>query len=258
MRFIATLVILFIFLSGCTRVETGHTGVRTNFNGEIEQTARGVGWHQTLFGHLTVYTSNQMTIELQGLTPQTKDRSTLQDLDLAFTYTIEPSAIPAMVVKFKGRDLTHGEDIYPLGNYVSSVVTTAVTSAVSEYEALEANANREKIRLSIIAKAKEILKEEKLDDIIRIHQVFVKNLLLAPELRASATATIAAQNDLIRKTTEVASATKDAQKFAALSTPANIAYMNAKANADIAEAVKAGKVNTMIIPYNFNGMINLK
>jgi len=37
----------------------------------------------------------------------------------------------------------------------------------------------------------------------------------------------------------------------------SIAYMQARAQADIAECVKNGKVQTIIVPMDFKGMVNV-
>jgi regulator of protease activity HflC (stomatin/prohibitin superfamily) len=253
-------VLLCVAFVGCTRVETGHVGVRVDFFGNVEPQERTVGWHQTVIGHLIVYVANEMTIALDNLHPQTKDRSTLDDLDLAFTYSVDPSAIADLVVKYKGRDMhLQNGDIYPLGQYVVNVMTTATSDIFAKYDALDANNNREKIRVEIREQVSKVLKEDGLDTRIRVHQVFIKNLQIAKQLQESALRVISAQNDLKAKEFEVHTAQKEADRLAFLSKNVlNIAYMNAKANADIAEGIKAGKVQTVVIPYDFRGLLQVK
>jgi regulator of protease activity HflC (stomatin/prohibitin superfamily) len=253
-------VLLCLMFVGCTRVETGHVGVRVDFSGNVEPQERTVGWHQTMIGHLIVYVANEMTISLDNLHPQTKDRSTLDDLDLAFTYSVDPSAIADLVVKYKGRDMhLQNGDIYPLGQYVVNVMTTATSDIFAKYDALDANNNREKIRVEIREQVSKVLKEDGLDTRIRVHQVFIKNLQIAKQLQESALRVISAQNDLKAKEYEVQTARKEADRLAFLSKNfSNIAYMNAKANGDIAEGIKAGKVQTVVIPYDFRGLLQVK
>lgn len=62
---------------------------------------------------------------------------------------------------------------------------------------------------------------------------------------------ITAQNDLRAKEFE-------ADRLTLLANNAkNIDYMNARSTADIAEAVKLGKVQAIVIPYDFKGMLNV-
>jgi regulator of protease activity HflC (stomatin/prohibitin superfamily) len=252
------LLVIGVALAGCTRVETGHVGVRVDFSGNVEPEERTAGWHQTLVGHLIVYVANEMTVNLSDLHPQTKDRSTLDDLDMGFTYSVSPTAIADLVVKYKGRDLRTGNDLYPLGQYVINVVTTATSDVFSRYDALEANVNREKIRDQIRSQVAGILKEEGLENIVKVHQIFIKNLQIARGLQESALRVISAQNDLRAKEFEVQTARKEAERLSLLSkNHSNISYMNAKANADIAEGIKAGKVHTVVIPYDFRGLLQV-
>lgn len=245
---------------GCTRVETGHVGIRTSFNGEIEPTELGVGFHQTLIGSVHTYVANEITWKVDNLTPQTKDRSQLEDLDLAYTYSINPSSIGDLVVKYKGRDAEapNGER-YPLALYVENVVKTATTDVISKYDALEANEKREEIRNAIRKQAEAMFKEDGLAEAVNIHQVFVKNLQLSKAIMASANAVIISQNELKTKGYEVDTARKEAERLTFLSNnKSNIDYMNAKSLSDIAEGVKTGKVNTIVVPFDFKGIVNVK
>lgn len=245
---------------GCTRIETGHVGIRTTFNGNIEKQELGVGYHQTMVGTVHSYVANEMTMQLNDLHPQTKDKSILKDLDLQYTYYVNPSMISELITKYKGRDWTpdKSSDTYPLGLYVSNVVTTAAGDVIGKYDALTANDNRETIRIEIKDRAAAIFKEEGIEKAVEIKQVFVKNLQIADSLQASALAVINAQNDYKTKEFEVKTAGKEAERLTLLANNAkNIDYMNAKSVSDIAEAVKLGKVQAIVIPFDFKGMLNV-
>lgn len=257
---LALMAVGVVSVSACSRVETGHVGIRTTFNGTVEPEELGVGFHQTLVGSVTTYVANEITWKIDNLTPQTKDRSNLEDLDLAYTYSVNPSMIGDLVVKYKGRDaIDNNGDRYPLALYVENVVKTATTDVVSKYDALEANEKREEIRTKIRDQAEAMFKEDGLNEAVNIHQVFVKNMLLSKSIMASANAVIISQNELKTKEFEVQTAKKEAERLVALSNnKANIDYMNAKSLSDIAEGVKAGKVNTIVVPFDFKGIVNVK
>lgn len=60
-----------------------------------------------------------------------------------------------------------------------------------------------------------------------------------------------------RKEVEVATAKLEAERIAALNANAGATkYMEATAIVTIAEAVKEGKVKTIVVPYDFKGIIN--
>lgn len=249
-----------VTVTGCTRVETGHVGIRTTFNGSIEPEELGVGFHQTLIGSVTTYVANEITWKIDNLTPQTKDRSNLEDLDIAYTYSINPHSIADLAVKYKGRDAVDDRgDHYPLALYVENVVKTATTDVLSRYDALEANEKREEIRNNIRTQAENMFKEDGLQEAVQIHQVFVKNLQLSKAIMQSANAVIISQNELKTKDFEVQTARKEAERLTLLANnKANIDYMNAKSLSDIAEGVKNGKVQAVIVPYDFKGIVNVK
>lgn len=249
-----------VSLVGCTRVETGHVGIRTTFNGTVEPQELGVGFHQTIIGSVDTYVANEITWKIDNLTPQTKDRSQLEDLDLAYTYSVNPNMIGDLVVKYKGRDgIDDRGDRYPLALYVENVVKTATTDVVSKYDALEANEKREEIRVKIRDQAEAMFKEDGLAEAVNIHQVFVKNLQLSAAIMKSANAVIISQNELKSKAFEVDTARKEAERLTLLANnKSSIDYMNAKSLADIAEGVKAGKVQAVIVPYDFKGIVNVK
>lgn len=253
------IVVMLMCLSACTRVTTGHVGVSTSFSGVVDPVELGQGWHQILFGEVDVYAANDISWRITHLTPQTKDRSQLEDLDLAYTYSVNPSSISDLVVKYKGQNSVLPDGAYaPLSLYVENVMKTATSDAVSKYDALEANEKREEIRQVIIKQAQEQFKEDGVDKDIRIHQVFIKNLQLSTALKTSANKVITSQNDLRAKEFEVQTAKKEAERLTLLSSnSANIGYINARANDKIADAILAGKVQTIVVPSNIT-MLGLK
>lgn len=259
MKKLFLLLVVAILSVGCTRVETGHVGVRVNFNGTYDPQELPPGFHQSIIGSVNTYVANEMTITLDNLKPQTKDKTLMHDMDLTFNYTVSPMQIVEMVTAFKGRDLK-GEsgDTYPMGLYVSNIVTTATSDVVGKYDALEVNDNRENVRAEILAQTVNLLKQEHLDDKIQVRQIFIKNMQIAPQLTNSALTAITAENELKAKTIQVQVAEQEALRLNMLSKNIqNIQYMQAKAMQDIAEGIKDGKVSSIVVPWDFKGIINV-
>ena len=64
--------------------------------------------------------------------------------------------------------------------------------------------------------------------------------------------------ELAAKNVEVETARKEAERIAVLNSNAGaINYMNAQAQMKIAEGIAAGKVNTIVVPYDFKGMVQV-
>jgi len=102
------------------------------------------------------------------------------------------------------------------------------------------------------------LADEKLDTALSITKVQVRNVQPAKNIIASANAVITAQNNLKAKQVEVDIARKEAERLTLLSSNSqNVRYMEAKALQDIAEGVKEGKVHSIVVPYDFRGIINV-
>ena len=67
-------------------------------------------------------------------------------------------------------------------------------------------------------------------------------------------------NELKVKATEVEIAKKESERMAALAANStqSIAFMNAQAQLKVAEGVANGKVHTVVVPYEFKGIVNAK
>jgi regulator of protease activity HflC (stomatin/prohibitin superfamily) len=118
--------------------------------------------------------------------------------------------------------------------------------------------NRAEIENLIRAEIVESLNEEKLGNSITISQVLVRQITPAESIVASANALVRAQNEMKQKEVEVKTAKLEAERIAALNANAGATkYMEATALVTLAEAVKAGRVQTIVVPYDFKGIVNV-
>lgn len=98
---------------------------------------------------------------------------------------------------------------------------------------------------------------EKLADRIMVSQVQICANTPADVIVNSANELVRAQNEPKGKEVEVQTTQKEAERTAAHNANAGaIGYMNAMANLQIAEGVAAGKVHTIVVPYDFKGIVN--
>ena len=101
------------------------------------------------------------------------------------------------------------------------------------------------------------LNDEKLNG-ITISQVRVGGMVPSDAVKASADNLVRAKNEEKTKEVEVQIAKKEAERIAALNANAGaISYMQAQAQMKIAEGIAAGTVQTVVIPYDFKGMVNI-
>ena len=164
----------------------------------------------------------------------------------------------------EGLVVTRGQDrclaIYPMATFMKNLVRSAAYSAVGAIPALEVNQekNRQAITDAIRANVLRKLQDEKLEGILTLKSVLIRNLQPAKEIVDSATAVVTRQNELAAKKTEVSIAEEEAKRIAMLNSNSKaIEYMNAQATMEIAKALREGKVHAVVVPYDFKGIVNV-
>jgi len=244
-----------ISTSGCVeRIQTGEVGIRVNLSKEIQQGELLPGtWNQTLVGSVLTFPTKDITVNLENKTPLTSDNSALADFDITVVYGINPSSVAELYsTKSKSFHFYNEaeKDTLLMYNYMMTLVNNASYKAVRNYKSLEVADNREKIETEIRAMVTEQLKTEKLDTSVTLTVVQIRNVQPNAAILAAATEFVKSANELRIKENEVAIARKEAERQKLLSEngPQTIAYMNAQASLMIADGVKNGKVQTILIP----------
>lgn len=261
---IFALVVAMATMVGCTRIESGEIGVRVNASRQVEGTELQTGsWNQTVIGDVLTFPVRDISVSLENKTPMTKDNTALADFDITVVYGINPNSVAELFTTKSKSFHAYNEkerDTYLMYEYVKTLVNNASYKAVREWSTLEVADNRQKIEAAILATVIEQLKAEKLDTAINITVVQIRNVLPNAAVLASATEFVKSQNDLKIKENEVKLAKLESERMAALSSNSvqSIAYMNAQAGLNVSLAILAGKVNTIVVPSDFKGIVNVK
>jgi hypothetical protein len=259
---IAVLAGLMATTAACTRIETGEVGVRRSFDKTIETTELQPGSiNQTIFGEVLTFPTKDVQVDVADLTPLASDNSTVADFDMSVIYSINPTSVAELYIE-KNRGF-HAEnedgDTLLMYNYVRQLGRNAAYKVARRYESLKMADNRAEIEQLVRAEIVAQLASEKLDNSITISQVLVRQVKPAANIVASANLLVQAQNAEKQKQVEVRTAKLEAERIAALNANAGATkYMEATALVTIAEAVKEGKVSTIIVPYDFKGIVNVK
>jgi regulator of protease activity HflC (stomatin/prohibitin superfamily) len=259
---VAVLVGLMATASACTRIETGEVGVRRSFDKTIETTELQPGSvNQTIFGDVLTFPTKDVQVDVADLTPLASDNSTVADFDMSVIYSINPTSVAELYIE-KNRGF-HAEnedgDTLLMYNYVRQLGRNAAYKVARRYESLKMADNRAEIEQLVRQEIVAQLATEKLDGAISISQVLVRQVKPAANIVASANLLVQAQNAEKQKQVEVRTARLEAERIAALNANAGATkYMEATALVTIAEAVRDGKVNTIIVPYDFKGIVNVK
>jgi regulator of protease activity HflC (stomatin/prohibitin superfamily) len=261
MKRIATLSILAAALlaTGCTRIETGEVGVRVGFDKQVKPGELMPGsFNQVIIGDVLTFPVKDVNVVLENMTPVAKDNSTMKDLDAVVVYNINPDQVSELyATKNKSFHAVAGGDVFIMYNYIVQNARNAIYKAARKYEALDMADNRENMETFIREEIQRNLAEEKLDGSITINQVLIRNVLPSDTVVESANALVRSKNELKQKEIEVKTAEAESRRMAALAnnSGSSIAFMQAQAMLNISEGIKAGKVQTIVVPSNFNALM---
>ena len=255
----ATLAGVIAMTTACTRIETGEVGVRVGFDKQVQSGELLPGsFNQVIIGDVLTFPIKDVNVVLENMSPVAKDNSTMKDLDAVVVYNINPSQVSELYsTKNKSFHAEGKGDVFLMYNYIVQNARNAIYKAARKYEALDMADNREAMEMFVKEEIQRNLAEEKLDGSITISQVMIRNVLPADTVVASANELVRAKNEKSRKEVEVETAKLEAQRMAALAnnSASSIAFMQAQAALNISEGIKAGKVQTIVVPANFNALM---
>ena len=245
--------------SACTRIETGEVGVRVGFDKQVKPGELEPGsFNQVLIGDVLTFPYKDVNVVMDNMTPVAKDNSTMKEVDAVVVYNLNKNQA-AELYSTKNRSF-HAEakgDTYLMYNYVVQNARNALYKAARKYEALDMADNRDNMENFIKDEITRNLAEEKLDGAITITQVMIRNVVPADSVVASANDLVKSKNELKQKEIEVKTAEAESRRMAALAnnSGSSIAFMQAQAMLNISEGIKAGKVQTIVVPSNFNALM---
>jgi regulator of protease activity HflC (stomatin/prohibitin superfamily) len=250
---------LVLSATACTRIETGEVGVRVDAYKQVQSGELLPGSvNQTLIGSVLTFPVKDVNVSLENMTPVAKDNSTMKDFDAVVVYNINPQSVAELYsTKNKSFHAEHKGDTYVMYNYVVQNARNAIYKAARKYEALDMADNRTDMENYIKDEIMRNLAEEKLDGSISISQVMIRNVVPSDTVVESANALVRSKNELKQKEVEVKTAEAESRRMAALAnnSGSSIAFMQAQAMLNISEGIKAGKVQTIVVPSNFNALM---
>lgn len=256
---IAAVALALVAATGCTRIETGEVGVRVGWDKQIRPGELMPGsFNQTMIGDVLTFPVKDVNVKIDNMTPIARDNSTMKDVDLVVIYNINPQQVSEIyTTKSRAFHVMHDGDTYLMYNYMIQLARNALYKVAREYEALDMNDNRQLMEQKMRDIMVRSLADEKLDGSITVTQVLIRNIEPAEAVVKSANELVRAKNELKQKEVEVQTARKEAERMAALTNQSaqSIAYMQAQAALNISEGVRNGKVQTIVVPSNFNALM---
>jgi capsular polysaccharide biosynthesis protein len=256
---LSVLVAAGVLATGCTRIETGEVGVRVGFDKQVQSGELLPGsFNQTMIGDVLTFPIKDVNVKLDDMTPVAKDNSTMKDFDAVVIYNINQSQVAELYsTKSQAFHARHNGDIYLMYNYIVQNARNAIYKEARKYEALDMADSRQAMEQAVREQIQKSLTDEKLDGSLTVSQVLIRNIVPADSVVASANDLVRAKNELKQKEVEVKTAKMEAERMQALSNQGaqSIAYMQAQAMINISEGIKAGKVQTIVVPANFNALM---
>lgn len=256
---ILSLIAAAVLAAGCTRIETGEVGVRVGFDKQVQPGELMPGsFNQVIIGDVLTFPVKDVNVTLDNMTPVARDNSTMKDFDAVVVYNINPQNVAELYsTKNKAFHAEFKGDTYVMYNYVVQNARNAIYKAARKYEALDMADNRSDMEKFIQEEIQRNLADEKLDGSITINQVLIRNIVPADTVVQSANDLVRSKNELKQKEVEVKTAEAEARRMAALAnnSASSIAFMNAQAALNISEGIKNGKVQTIVVPANFNALM---
>lgn len=253
-----------VLATGCTRIETGEVGLRINASKQIEGNELLEGsWNQTIVGDVLTFPVRDIALPMQNLKPTTVDTTPIGDLDFNVIYNVNPTSVSDLWAKKSRSFHTYNaetKDWLLMNAYMHTTANNAAQKVIAAQEMLKLQANREQIEGSIKKEIEAQLTKDGFHTSILVTSVRVQTLQPNQAIMDSAVRTVQAEQDLKTAKAKTLLAQEEALRQAALASAGekSIAYMDAESRRVIAQAVREGKVNTMILPMDFKGLVSAK
>ena len=101
---VLALLAVAIALTSCGTIESGNVGVRTTL-GKVnpEEVEPGIYLGLPGISRVQEFSSKEIGIDLNDLTPKARDNLSLRDLDVTVYYRVQPSSIADLYVKYAAQ-----------------------------------------------------------------------------------------------------------------------------------------------------------
>jgi prohibitin 2 len=134
-------------------------------------------------------------VPITNLKPVTASKLPMEDIDISFTYHVNPAAIPTLYTKYSASyNVKENGEIFIMRGMIEQFVRSAVADAISKYPALQVNDSRAEIAGLIAADVQSKIKSEGLDKDLTVGQIVFTNVSIPQSIVQSTQQVVAAQN----------------------------------------------------------------
>ncbi len=251
--------LLLLLMSSCGTIETGNVGVRTSWNGKINETEENPGFYVAMFSSVEEYSAREITVTIENMRPKAKDNLSLADMDLELFYQTKPEKIAELNMKYANRnakDKTTGV-YYPAYHLVLSIARETTYAAVARYDSLEIHKFRDALKDEIHKVLQKKLNEDDPGTFI-ITKVIIRNIRTDESVENSIKLAVAKSKELEAKRKEVEIAREQAKVYMELDRALTFKVLEQQRIQVMEKAIENNKNTTIILGTTGTPFINIK
>jgi len=149
MRYSALIVLIGVALIGSFlsvyTIESGNVGVEHTLGRvNLEETQQGLNWKMPFLTSITEYSSKEIPIDFDDLTPKAGDNLSLKDLDVSVFYRATPENVAELAVKYAASAQRGSDGAWmPAYGLVLREARSSIYEQGSRFESLELHRQRE-------------------------------------------------------------------------------------------------------------------
>jgi len=261
---VLALLAVAIALTSCGTIESGYVGVRTTL-GKVnpEEVEPGIYLGLPGISRVQEFSSKEIGIDLNDLTPKARDNLSLRDLDVTVYYRVQPSSIADLYVKYAAQHgLEEGKrSVYlPAIGLLQRLARNAVFEQAAQIDSLVMHTRRDELSASVLRSLQaELDTNDK--GVITVTRVVIRALTTDPAIEKAIQDSVAAQKQLETTKQRIAIAEAEAQveikKAEGIAKANQIInqsltreYLQHESNLALQKFAEKGGTNTVVIPAN--------
>lgn len=245
-------------LSGCGKIHTNEVGLRTAWNGHVEEKVEPQGFYVALASHVDTYSLKEIPVTLDNLTPKAKDNLLMQELDVTVFYSVAPEQIRQIAIKRTGMSvLDRDNNVYwPAYLLVKSVAESETAQVVATIDSLEVHKNLDNIANSIKTKLQASLNSSD-PGVFQITRVVIRKAKTDPTIEQSIRNVVSKEKELEASKLQVQIAQANAEATAKTAQTLTPAFLQHEYNQVLLKFAEHG--GTVIVDgSSSNKILNIK
>ncbi len=192
-------------------VDSGNVAVeKTMGTVEMLEISPGLNWKLPILTTAYEFSTKEIVIDFDDLTPNARDNLRLKDLDISVYYKVAPEKIAEMMIKYAAAYAEGPEALLPAYGIVFREGRDVIYQEVTKIDSLSLHRNRDALRDGITENLQAKL-DAKDNAIFTITRVAIRALNTDPTIEAAIQKAVQAQKQLEAKKVEVEIAGKDAE-----------------------------------------------